>query len=143
MGPAAAGGGARPAAWACGAASAPGGPKGNARRQEAGGFREGGAAEGGEEDAGLCQEGGATCESHQGSEGRQEDDIGEGCAEGAIGESSEEGGQEGGKEGRWREEVHQEAGRRREAMTALPQPSDVLPHRPPFLFVSEVQAVEP
>ena len=28
-------------------------------------------------------------------------------------------------------------------MTALPQPSDVLPHRPPFLFVSEVQAVEP
>jgi 3-hydroxyacyl-[acyl-carrier-protein] dehydratase len=25
----------------------------------------------------------------------------------------------------------------------LPQPADVLPHRPPFLFVSEVTAVEP
>jgi 3-hydroxyacyl-[acyl-carrier-protein] dehydratase len=28
-------------------------------------------------------------------------------------------------------------------MTALPRPDDVLPHRPPFLFVSEVTAVEP
>ena len=25
----------------------------------------------------------------------------------------------------------------------LPEPADVLPHRPPFLFVSEVTAVEP
>ncbi len=28
-------------------------------------------------------------------------------------------------------------------MTALPRPEDVLPHRDPFLFVSEVTAVEP
>ncbi len=28
-------------------------------------------------------------------------------------------------------------------MTALPRPADVLPHRPPFLFVSAVTAVEP
>ncbi len=28
-------------------------------------------------------------------------------------------------------------------MTGLPQPADVLPHRPPFLFVTEVTAVEP
>jgi 3-hydroxyacyl-[acyl-carrier-protein] dehydratase len=28
-------------------------------------------------------------------------------------------------------------------MTALPSPADVLPHRPPFLFVDEVTALEP
>ena len=28
-------------------------------------------------------------------------------------------------------------------MTALPAPADVLPHRPPFLFVDEVVALEP
>ena len=28
-------------------------------------------------------------------------------------------------------------------MTALPRPTDVLPHRAPFLFVTEVTAVEP
>ena len=28
-------------------------------------------------------------------------------------------------------------------MRALPRPADVLPHRPPFLFVTEVTAVEP
>ena len=28
-------------------------------------------------------------------------------------------------------------------MKDLPRPADVLPHRPPFLFVTEVQAVEP
>ena len=28
-------------------------------------------------------------------------------------------------------------------MTVLPRPADVLPHRPPFLFLSEVTAVEP
>ena len=28
-------------------------------------------------------------------------------------------------------------------MTALPNPADVLPHRPPFLFVDEVTALEP
>ena len=28
-------------------------------------------------------------------------------------------------------------------MTVLPRPADVLPHRPPFLFVTEVTAVEP
>jgi 3-hydroxyacyl-[acyl-carrier-protein] dehydratase len=28
-------------------------------------------------------------------------------------------------------------------MTALPSPADVLPHRPPFLFVDELQALEP
>ncbi len=28
-------------------------------------------------------------------------------------------------------------------MTPLPAPTDLLPHRPPFLFVSEVLAVEP
>jgi 3-hydroxyacyl-[acyl-carrier-protein] dehydratase len=28
-------------------------------------------------------------------------------------------------------------------MTTLPHPSAVLPHRPPFLFVSEVRSVEP
>jgi 3-hydroxyacyl-[acyl-carrier-protein] dehydratase len=28
-------------------------------------------------------------------------------------------------------------------LTTLPRPSDVLPHRPPFLFVTEVTAVEP
>ena len=28
-------------------------------------------------------------------------------------------------------------------MTGLPQPADVLPHRPPFLFVDELVAVEP
>ena len=28
-------------------------------------------------------------------------------------------------------------------MGALPQPADVLPHRPPFLFVDEITALEP
>ena len=28
-------------------------------------------------------------------------------------------------------------------MTALPRPADVLPHRPPFLFVDRVDALEP
>ena len=28
-------------------------------------------------------------------------------------------------------------------MTALPRPDEVLPHRPPFLFVTDVTAVEP
>jgi 3-hydroxyacyl-[acyl-carrier-protein] dehydratase len=28
-------------------------------------------------------------------------------------------------------------------LTALPRPVDVLPHRPPFLFVTELSAVEP
>lgn len=28
-------------------------------------------------------------------------------------------------------------------MSALPRPEDVLPHRPPFLFVDEVVAIEP
>ncbi len=28
-------------------------------------------------------------------------------------------------------------------VTALPRPADVLPHRPPFLFLTEVTAVEP
>ena len=28
-------------------------------------------------------------------------------------------------------------------MTQLPRPADVLPHRPPFLFVTELTAVEP
>ncbi len=28
-------------------------------------------------------------------------------------------------------------------MAALPEPADVLPHRPPFLFVDEVTALEP
>ena len=28
-------------------------------------------------------------------------------------------------------------------MTELPLPADVLPHRPPFLFVTELTAVEP
>ena len=28
-------------------------------------------------------------------------------------------------------------------MTALPMPADVLPHRPPFLFVDELVALEP
>ena len=28
-------------------------------------------------------------------------------------------------------------------MTVLPRPADVLPHRPPFLFLSEVTAVDP
>ena len=28
-------------------------------------------------------------------------------------------------------------------MTELPRPADVLPHRPPFLFVTELTAVEP
>ena len=28
-------------------------------------------------------------------------------------------------------------------MSALPVPAEVLPHRPPFLFVTEVTAVEP
>ncbi len=28
-------------------------------------------------------------------------------------------------------------------MSVLPSPADVLPHRPPFLFVSEVMAVDP
>jgi 3-hydroxyacyl-[acyl-carrier-protein] dehydratase len=28
-------------------------------------------------------------------------------------------------------------------LMTLPRPADVLPHRPPFLFVTEVQAVEP
>ena len=28
-------------------------------------------------------------------------------------------------------------------MSALPQPTDILPHRPPFLFVDEVTALEP
>lgn len=28
-------------------------------------------------------------------------------------------------------------------MTALPRPADVLPHRPPFLFVDEVVALDP
>jgi 3-hydroxyacyl-[acyl-carrier-protein] dehydratase len=28
-------------------------------------------------------------------------------------------------------------------MTVLPRPADVLPHRPPFLFVTEVTAVDP
>ena len=29
------------------------------------------------------------------------------------------------------------------SMTELPRPADVLPHRPPFLFVTELTAVEP
>jgi 3-hydroxyacyl-[acyl-carrier-protein] dehydratase len=37
--------------------------------------------------------------------------------------------------------VHGE--RRRHPVTELPQPANVLPHRPPFLFVSELTAVEP
>ena len=28
-------------------------------------------------------------------------------------------------------------------MTALPRPADVLPHRPPFLFVDQLVALEP
>ena len=28
-------------------------------------------------------------------------------------------------------------------MTVLPRPADVLPHRPPFLFVTDVTAVDP
>ena len=28
-------------------------------------------------------------------------------------------------------------------MTELPRPADVLPHRPPFLFVTEITAVDP
>ncbi len=48
-----------------------------------------------------------------------------------------------GQKGRGEEEGRPKAGAERMTDQGLPSPSDVLPHRPPFLFVTGVTAVEP
>ena len=128
-------------------------PEADRRQEGCAGRQEGTHHEGGSVDQeGRGEEGGRAGE--EGDEESGEEGRGGRCGQkGAQEGGGEEGGQgqegarkEGARQEVAGEESRQERGhneRRTAPMTQLPRPADVLPHRPPFLFVTELTTVDP